>query len=197
MRLLLIGPPGCGKGTQGARIAGRYRVEHIAPGDTLRAEVAADTELGRQIAGYVAAGELVPDDVIIDVVVPRVLAAAAAGGYVLDGFPRSIRQATEARRITEQNGSQVTCAIHLTAPNEDLVARLLRRAEIEGRSDDTIDVICRRLAVFTEATAPLLDFYGERGLLDVVDATLAPDEVTQQILMALPALIRAQPVLTS
>jgi adenylate kinase len=196
MRLLLIGPPGCGKGTQGARIAERYAVEHIAAGDILRAEVAAATELGRQIARYISTGELVPDDVILDVVVPKVLAAATADGYVLDGFPRSIRQATEARRIAEEHGSAVRCAIYMKMPQEELVARLVRRAEIEGRSDDKPDVIRHRLEVFSEATAPLIDFYGERGLLDVVDATLAPDEVTEQILAALPALVRARPVVS-
>ena len=192
MRLLLIGPPGCGKGTQGARIAERYAVEHIAAGDILRAEVAAETDLGRQVAGYISAGELVPDDVILDVVVPKILAAAEADGYVLDGFPRSIRQATEARRIAEEHGSAVRCAIYMKVPQEELVARLLRRAEIEGRSDDKPNVIRHRLEIFTEATAPLIDFYRARGLLDVVDATLEPDEVTAQILAALPALVRAR-----
>jgi len=194
MRLLLIGPPGCGKGTQGARIAARYGVEHIAAGDILRAEVAAETELGNQIASYIRAGELVPDEVIIDVVVPRVLAAAQSNGYVLDGFPRSMRQAVEARRIAEQHGSAVRRAVYLQAPNRDLVARLLRRAEIEGRSDDRPDVIRHRLAVFNEATAPLLAFYRERGLLDVIDATLPPDVVTELILAALPPLVRARPL---
>jgi adenylate kinase len=194
MRLLLIGPPGCGKGTQGARIAERYGVEHIAAGDILRAEVAAETDLGQQIAGYIAAGELVPDDVILEVVVPRILAAAESDGYVLDGFPRSMRQATEARRIVEAHGSAVNRAVYLHAPNRDLVQRLLRRAEIEGRSDDKLDVIRHRLEVFIEATAPLLEFYAERGLLDTVDATLPPDEVTELILAALPELVRARPL---
>lgn len=193
MRLLLIGPPGCGKGTQGARIAERYDVEHIAAGDILRAEVAAATELGRQIAGYIAAGELVPDDTILDVVVPRIIAAAKANGYVLDGFPRSIRQAVEARRIAEETGSAVRRAVYLQAPHRELVQRLVRRADIEGRSDDTPDVIQRRLDVFSEATAPLLDFYRERGLLHVIDATLAPDVVTERILAVLPPLVRARP----
>ncbi|MDQ2749042.1 MAG: adenylate kinase [Actinomycetota bacterium] len=194
MRLLLIGPPGCGKGTQGARIAERYSVEHIAAGDILRAEVAAETALGRQIGGYISAGALVPDQVILDVVVPKVLAAAKTDGYVLDGFPRTILQAAAARRIAEEHGSAVRCAIYMKVPQEELLARLLRRADIEGRSDDKPDVIRRRLQVFTDATAPLIDFYAERGLLDVVDATLTPDQVTEQILTALPALVRARPV---
>ena len=116
MRLLLIGPPGCGKGTQGARIASRYDVEHIAAGDILRAEVAAGTSLGHSMATYMTAGELVPDEVILDILMPRILAAAESTGYVLDGFPRSVRQAVEARRIAEAQDSaygvpcSLTCA---------------------------------------------------------------------------------------
>jgi adenylate kinase len=191
MRLLLIGPPGCGKGTQGARIAARYGVEHIAAGDILREHVAAGTELGNEIARYINAGELVPDSVILAMIVPRVLAAAERDGYVLDGFPRSVPQAVEARRIAESQGSAVRRAIFLDAPADDLMTRLLRRAELEGRPDDTAEVIGKRLAVFEHATAPVLDFYRELGLLDIVDATLTPDEVTDRIIAALPPLVRA------
>ena len=191
MRLLLIGPPGCGKGTQGARIAQMYGVEHIAAGDILRAEVAAGTPLGVSMASYMSAGELVPDEVILDVVMARVLAAADSTGYVLDGFPRSLRQATEARRIAEAQDSAVRRAIFLDVPHDELMERLLRRAGIEGRPDDTPDVIRHRLDVFTEATSPLLTFYRERGLLDVIDGTLEPDEVTSRIVAALPPLVRA------
>jgi adenylate kinase len=191
VRLLLIGPPGCGKGTQGERIATRYDVEHIAAGDILRAEVATGTPLGQCMASYMSAGELVPDKVILKVVMPRMLAAAESSGYVLDGFPRSLGQAIEARRIAEAQDSAVRRAIYLDVPHRDLMARLLNRAAIEGRADDTPDVIRHRLQVFTEATAPLIDFYRERGLLDVIDGTLEPDEVTAQIVAALPPLVRA------
>ena len=192
MRLLLIGPPGCGKGTQGARIANRYGVEHIAAGDILREHVTAGTELGARIARYIDAGELVPDTVILAMIVPRVLAAAEREGYVLDGFPRSVPQAVEARRIAQSQGSAVRRAIFLRAPEDELTARLLRRAELEGRADDTPTVIRNRLEVFGRATAPVLDFYRGLGLLDVVDATLPPDEVTARIIAALPPLVRAR-----
>ena len=144
MRLLLIGPPGGGKGTQGARIASIYEVTHIAAGDILRAEVAAGTPLGQRMASYMKAGELVPDDVILGVVMPRLLAAADSTGYVLDGFPRSVRQAVEARRIAEAQDSAVRRAVFLDVPHDELMARLIRRAGIEGRADDTPDVINRR-----------------------------------------------------
>jgi adenylate kinase len=194
MRLLLIGPPGCGKGTQGQRIAALYAVEHIAAGDILRAEVAAGTALGREMARYMSAGELVPDDVLLGVIMPRVFAAAALSGYVLDGFPRSVRQAVEARHMAAAPAdSSVRRAVFMRVPHEELVARLLRRAEIEGRPDDTPTVIEHRLRVFTEATSPLLDFYNKRGLLGVVDGRRTADEVTEQIVASLPPLVRARP----
>lgn len=193
MRLLLIGPPGCGKGTQGARIAARYGVEHIAAGDILRAEVAAQSELGTKVSSYMQAGELVPDQVILDVVMPRVLAAAESAGYVLDGFPRSMGQARAARAIAEAQDSAVRRAVFLDVPHDDLLDRLVRRAGTEGRADDTPHVIAHRLRVFTDATAPLLEFYRERGILHVIDGRLRPDEVTAAIVATLPALVRARP----
>jgi adenylate kinase len=196
VRLLLIGPPGCGKGTQGARIAARYGVEHIAAGDILRAEVAAGSALGAEMSTYMRAGELVPDDVILDVVMPRWLAAAESTGYVLDGFPRSLRQAREARAIAEAQDSAVRIAVFLDVPHNDLIERLVLRAGIEGRPDDTPPVIAHRLDVFTEAISPLLDFYRERGILHTLDGTLAADEVTQAIIAVLPPLVRARPAST-
>lgn len=192
MRLLLIGPPGCGKGTQGARIASMYEVEHIAAGDILRAEVAAGTPLGHDMATYMTAGELVPDEVILDILMPRILAAADSTGYVLDGFPRSVRQAVEARRIAEAQDSAVRRAVFLDVRHDDLMMRLTRRAGIEGRGDDTPKVIKHRLRVFAEATAPLLQFYRDRGLLHVIDGAMKPDYVTEQIIAALPPLVTAQ-----
>jgi len=182
MKLLLIGPPGSGKGTQGARLSEKFGVEHIAAGDLLRHEVATQTPLGQQVSSYLERGELVPDQLIIDLVMPKVLAAAAANGYVLDGFPRSVGQAVEARRLAEQEDSAATAAVFLGAPEDELADRLLKRAEIEGRSDDTAEVIRTRLRVFNEVTQPLLDFYADRGLLHVVDATQSVDDVTAAII---------------
>jgi adenylate kinase len=185
MKLLLIGPPGSGKGTQGARLSDRFGVEHIAAGDLLRHEVESQTPLGQQVAHYLDRGELVPDQLIIDLVMPKVLAAAAANGYVLDGFPRSVGQAVEARRLAEREDSAATAAVFLDAPEDELADRLLKRAITEGRSDDTAEVIRTRLRVFNEVTQPLLDFYADRGLLHVVDATKSVDDVTAAIIDAL------------
>jgi adenylate kinase len=192
VRLLLIGPPGCGKGTQGARIASMYEVEHIAAGNILRAEVAAGSPLGQSMATYMTAGELVPDEMILDILMPRILAAAESTGYVLDGFPRSVRQAVEARRIAEAQHSAVRRAVFLDVRHDDLIARLIRRAGIEGRADDTPKVIEHRLRVFAEATSPLLQFYRERGLLHVIDGAMEPEYVTEQIVAALPPLVTAR-----
>jgi adenylate kinase len=185
MNVLLIGPPGSGKGTQGERLAQRLGSRHIAAGDLLRAEVGAGTQLGREARGYMDRGELVPDELIIDLLMPVILEAGKDSGYVLDGFPRSVAQAKEARALAEQEGVGADAVIYLDASREELVERMLARARTEGRSDDTPEVVRHRLAVFDEATAPLVDYYRNRGLLHVVDASRSEDAVTASILAAL------------
>ena len=185
MNLLLIGPPGSGKGTQGERLAQRLGLEHIAAGDLLRAEVAAQTPLGRRVSELMQRGHLVPDDVIIDLLMPKVIAAAHANGYLLDGFPRSVEQAVEARKLAEQVGASPDAVIFLDAPRAELVRRILARAEIEGRADDNPTTVANRLEVFDEATRPLVDYYRNRGMLHVVDANRDEQAVTDQIVAAL------------
>ena len=185
MNVLLVGPPGSGKGTQGERLARRLGSKHIAAGDLLRAEVEADTPLGREARGFMDKGDLVPDQLIIDLLMPVVIEAGRDGGYVLDGFPRSVAQAKEARSLAEQEGVGADAVIYLDAPRDELVERILARARVEGRADDNPDVVRKRLAVFDEATAPLVDYYRDRGLLHVVDANRSEDEVTAGILAAL------------
>ncbi len=181
VRLLLIGPPGAGKGTQGARVAEAYEVEHIAAGDLLRHEVESESEIGTQAAAAMQRGELVPDALVFDLVMPKVIAAGRAGGYVLDGFPRSLAQAHEGRPAFEESQVAVNLAIELEAPPEELVPRLLERARSEGRPDDTPEVIRARLDVFDEEVEPLLGFYRDLGLLRTVDATGTPDEVWARV----------------
>jgi adenylate kinase len=185
MNVLLIGPPGSGKGTQGDRLAERLGIEHLAAGDLLRAEVATGTPLGKRVADMMASGDLVPDAVIISLLMPRVLAANDANGYLLDGFPRSVEQAVEARKLAEIAAAGPDAVIYLDAPREELVRRILARAEIEGRADDNPETVANRLRVFDEATRPLIEHYRERGLLHVVNADQHEDDVTSDILKAL------------
>jgi adenylate kinase len=185
MNVLLIGPPGSGKGTQGERLAERLGLEHIAAGDLLRAEVEAQSPLGRHASDLMRRGDLVPDAVIIGLLMPRVLAAAEANGYLLDGFPRSVEQAVEARKLAEQAGAGQDAVIYLDAPREVLVQRILSRAEIEGRADDNPTTVANRLEVFEDATRPLVDYYRGRGMLHIVDANMDEQAVTDQIVAAL------------
>ncbi|PZS13851.1 MAG: adenylate kinase [Pseudonocardiales bacterium] len=185
MNVLLIGPPGSGKGTQGERLAQRLGLEHIAAGDLLRAEVEAQTPLGRRVADFLTRGDLVPDAVILGLLMPRVLAAADASGYLLDGFPRSVEQALEARKLADQADAGPHAVIYLDAPRDELVRRILARAEIEDRTDDNPHTVGNRLEVFDDATRPLVDYYRERGLLHVIDANQDEDAVTAEILAAL------------
>jgi adenylate kinase len=185
MNLLIIGPPGSGKGTQGERLAKRLGIEHLATGDLLRAEVTAGTPLGKEVAALMQRGELVPDNVILELIRPRIIAAGSANGYLLDGFPRSLEQAVEARRIAETEGVGADAAIYLDAPREELVRRILARAEIEGRADDNPQTVENRLRIFDEATSPLVEYYRGRGLLHVINANQEEDAVTADILTAL------------
>lgn len=181
VRLLLIGPPGSGKGTQGKRVAESYHVEHIAAGDLLRHEVETESEIGRRASAFMERGELVPDALVYELVMPRVLAAGRANGYVLDGFPRSVGQAEEGRAIFEDKDVAVNLAVLLDAIPDELMPRLLDRAQSEDRFDDTPEVIRARLDVFNEEVEPLLDFYRDRGLLVTLDASGSPDQVWAQL----------------
>jgi adenylate kinase len=181
MRLLLLAPPGAGKGTQGERLAARLGVRHIAAGDLLRAEARAGTPRGEQIAEYQARGDLVPDQIVFDMLTPAVVEAAAHGGYILDGFPRTLPQATAAAELGAQLGVTLDAAVYLYAPDTVLTRRLLARADLDGRADDTADVIRHRLQVFAETTGPLVAYYRKRGILVEVNADQPPESVTAEI----------------
>ena len=181
MRLLLLAPPGAGKGTQGERLAAWSGARHIAAGDLLRAQARAGTRLGGEIAAYQARGDLVPDQIVLDVLTPAVVEAAAHGGYILDGFPRTLPQATAAAGLAARLGVTLDAAIYLHAPEAVLTLRLLGRASRSGRADDNAYVIRHRLRVFAETTDPLVPYYAERGILVTVDADQPPDAVTADI----------------
>jgi len=181
VRLLLLAPPGAGKGTQGERLAAWSGARHIAAGDLLRAEAQGDGPLGREIAACQARGDLVPDQIVIDVLTPVVVEAAARGGYILDGFPRTLPQATAAADLAARLGVTLDAAVYLHAPEAVLTRRLLGRASRSGRSDDKTDVIRHRLEVFTQTTGLLVPYYTERGILVTVDADQPPDSVAADI----------------
>jgi len=181
VRLLLLAPPGAGKGTQGQRLASIFGVRHIAAGDLLRAEAQAGGRLGREIAEWQARGDLVPDQIVLDVLTPAVVEAAGRGGYILDGFPRTLPQATAAAELAARLGVTLHAVVYLYAPGEVLTRRLLDRASQDGRADDRAEVIRHRLEVFAETTGPLVPYYKERGILIAVDADQAPEAVTADI----------------
>ena len=181
MRLLLLAPPGAGKGTQGERLAAWSGARHIAAGDLLRAQARDGGLLGREIAAYQARGDLVPDQIVLDVLTPAVTEAAAHGGYILDGFPRTLPQAIAAADLAARLDVTLDAAVYLHATDAVLTRRLLDRASQSGRSDDKADVIQHRLQVYAEITDPLVPYYTERGILVAVDAGQPPDSVTADI----------------
>lgn len=185
-RLVLLGPPGAGKGTQAQRLSERLGVPAVSTGDIFRSNVAQGTELGREAQSYMEAGEYVPDSVTNRMVADRLTQADCSGGFLLDGYPRTAAQVVELDRVLAADGHRLDAVLELVvADTEEVVGRLRKRAVTEGRSDDTEDVIRRRLEVYAEQTAPLTDLYRERGLLVQVDGTGDVDEVTSRILTAL------------
>lgn len=186
MRVVMLAPPGAGKGTQGERIAKRYHVPHISSGEVFRQEVAKNSPLGQRLRGYLEAGDLVPDDLVLDTLMERVIEAAANdGGYVLDGFPRTLPQAKAAFEMAVSARAKVTAQVvlYLDAPPEVLMERLTRRGE--GRADDSVEVARHRLEVYAKSTQPLIDFYSGRGIVVRVDAAPPIDEVSRDIFAAL------------
>jgi adenylate kinase len=182
MRLLLIGAPGAGKGTQAELLAQRFGLTHISSGDLLRENVRNRTSIGQTIKAYVDVGDLVPDAVVMDMLRKPVVAAAKAGGYVLDGFPRTVEQAKAAFETARSLGVEVQAAVHLDVPDAELIRRLLAR----GRgSDDSEEVIAHRLRVYNEKTIPLLEYYAGREWMFAVDGTKPPDAVHQDIVARL------------
>ena len=185
MRLLLIGAPGSGKGTQAVRLAERFGITHISSGDLLRQHVRDLTPIGQTIKEYVDAGDLVPDSVVMDMLYKPVLAATEQGGYVLDGFPRTVQQAEAAYDVAHKLGAEVKASIHLDVPNDELVRRLLARSR---GSEDSAEVIEHRLQVYREKTVPLLDYYARREWLVTVDGTQSEEDVHESIARQVSAL---------
>ncbi|MEY2915269.1 MAG: hypothetical protein RL454_198 [Actinomycetota bacterium] len=186
-RLLLIGAPGAGKGTQAVKLAETFGIPAISTGDIFRHNVKNETELGKLAKSFMDRGEYVPDSVTNDLVRDRLTHDDAKPGFLLDGYPRTADQVVELDSMLSDAGTQLDAVVLLTADTDEVVRRLLNRAIEQGRADDTEEVIRRRLEVYEEQTAPLINTYGARDLVVTVDGLGAVDEVTERILGALAA----------
>ena len=180
-RMIILGPPGAGKGTQAALIAERYGIPAISTGDIFRANIKAETELGKQVKEITASGALVPDELTNRIVEDRLAQTDAQEGFLLDGYPRNLGQVEALDTMLRATGQSLDVVIELVVDTEEVVQRLLKRAEIEGREDDTEEVVRHRMDVYTEQTAPLSEAYDKRGLLERVDGLGEVDEVTSRI----------------
>ena len=185
MRLVLLGAPGSGKGTQATRLKEHLQVPHISTGDLLRAEVAAGTPLGLQAKEVMARGDLVSDEILLGMLRDRFSRDDTKAGFILDGYPRNLAQAAALDELLASLGQKFDAAVQLTVDNEKIVERLAGRAKAEGRADDNPESVRKRLQVYDEQTAPVIEFYRQHGQLTVVDGVGALDEVFTRIVEAI------------
>jgi adenylate kinase len=177
MRIIFIGPPGAGKGTQAERIVATYRLAHLSTGDMLRAARDAKTEIGQKADGYMSRGQLVPDEIIIAIIANRLEDPDCGSGYLLDGFPRTIAQAEALDAMLRQRSTPLDTVLELDVPEDELFRRLAGR----GRTDDKPEVIRERLVAYRQQTAPLLDYYARQGLLQKVNGLGTVDEIFARV----------------
>jgi adenylate kinase len=184
-RFLIVGPQGSGKGTQGVLVAEAFGVPSISTGDVFRENISGGTELGRRVQAIVEAGDLVPDELTCELVRDRLEQPDAAGGFLLDGFPRNRAQVDALAEFLDSRGEALDAVIELSVPRDVSIARLSHRALDQGRTDDTEEIIANRLAIYERETAPILDVYRGQGLVEQVDGVGTLDEVTERIFAAL------------
>ena len=183
--MLLIGPPGAGKGTQAVLLASAYKIPAVSTGDIFRSNVKNETEIGLQVKAILAAGEYVPDALTNAVVESRLSESDARAGFLLDGYPRTTDQVHELDRMLTAQGTALSVVVLITADTDEVVSRLLNRAVLEGRADDTETVIRHRLALYEEQTAPLIALYAARNLVVPIDGLGAVDDVTSRIVTSI------------
>ncbi|MGP6204462.1 adenylate kinase [Microbacterium sp. F2] len=186
-RLLIVGPQGSGKGTQGVRVGEALSIPVISTGDVFRANVSAGTPLGQQVKAIIEAGDLVPDSLTSEIVRDRLTQDDASNGFLLDGYPRNLGQVGDLDTFLEGRGQALDAVIELSVPRDESIARLSQRAIEQGRTDDTEEVIANRLAIYERETAPILDVYRERGIVDAIDGVGSLDEIADRIAAALAA----------
>lgn len=185
MYILLMGPPGSGKGTQAARLIEKYNIPQISTGDMFRAAVKECTELGLEAKKYMDAGQLVPDSVTIGIVRERLQKDDCKNGFILDGFPRTTAQAVSLDAILKEMGIELDGVLNLNVPNDELARRISERAKLENREDDKPETVQKRLAVYEESTKPLIDYYRNSGLYVEIDGTQTMDEVFNDLVKGL------------
>ncbi|CAN5514121.1 adenylate kinase [soil metagenome] len=188
MRLLILGAPGAGKGTQAVRIAEAREIPAISTGDIFRKNIADETELGLKVKSILSSGGYVPDEVTNEIVRDRLAESDAAAGFLLDGYPRTPGQVEALDEMLSEQGTSLDAVVELTVDTDQVVQRLLKRAQDQGREDDTEEVIRERMNLYVEETAPLAAIYNSRGLLIEVDGMGEVDEVTQRVHTALDSL---------
>ena len=185
MRLVLVGPPGAGKGTQAQFLAEHYSIPHISTGDIFRANLKAGTPLGLEAQKFMDAGELVPDSVTNEMVKDRLTHSDTANGFLLDGFPRNVAQAQVLSAVLAESKTPLDAVLELQIDDSEIISRLDNRRNVESRADDAAEVIVHRLKVYHEQTAPIIGYYSTEGSLITISATGAVDEVTKRAITAL------------
>lgn len=181
LNIVIFGAPGSGKGTQSEKIIAKYGLNHISTGDVLRAEIANQTELGKTADGYISKGQLVPDALIIDILASVLDGLKESKGVIFDGFPRTIPQAVALKEMLSKRGTGVSAVVALEVEEQELVQRLLKRGEISGRSDDNLETIQKRLDVYKNQTAPLIDYYKSEKLYNGIEGMGTIDEIFARI----------------
>lgn len=184
-RLLIVGPQGSGKGTQGVRIAEALSIPVVSTGDVFRANIKDETPLGLQVKALVEAGNLVPDELTSEIVRDRLSEPDAERGFLLDGYPRNLGQVAHLDDFLTARGASLDAVVELSVPRDESISRLQLRAEQQGRTDDTAEVIAHRLDIYEKETAPILEVYGERGIVDTIDGVGSLDDITERIFAAL------------
>jgi len=187
LNVIIFGPPGSGKGTQSEKIIEKFGLAHISTGDILRAEIKAESKLGKEAAQFINRGELVPDATIIGMLENKLNGLTDAKGVIFDGFPRTVAQAEALKEMLQKRGEDISVMLNLEVNREELISRLLKRGETSGRSDDNLETIEKRIKVYEEQTSPVIGFYKTEGIYKGIKGVGTIDEIFDRISNAIEA----------